>query len=95
MTADEYVLSIYNFLQLYGIQTKLQLSKCDGSVSGTKPDHRIIDCAVIASVVPALTDILAKAVFQLCGKSPFIIGQGTRTGFGIKIRNPEQLVQIL
>ncbi len=83
MTSDEYAIAIHNFLQLHEIQSNLRLNK--------KMDDRVIDCAVIASVVPALTDILAKAVVQLCGKPPFIIGQGTRTGFGIKIKNPEQL----
>lgn len=73
MTADEYGISIYHFLEFYKISL------------------REIDSAVLASVVPALTDILATAVKNLCGKPPFIIGQGTRTGFGIKIRNPEQL----
>ncbi len=73
MTADEYEIAIYHFLEFY----KISLQE--------------IDSAVIASVVPALTDILATAVKTLCGKPPFIIGQGTRTGFGIKIRNPEQL----
>ncbi len=84
MTSDEYVISIQNFLQFYGIHS--QIEKKDDCSSFDR-----IDCAVIASVVPALTDILAKAVERICGKPPFIIGQGTRTGFGIKIKNPEQL----
>lgn len=87
MTSDEYVIAIHNFLQFYGIRSQI-------STHDTKNENtslRCVDCAVIASVVPALTDILAKAVVQLCGKPPFIIGQGTRTGFGIKIKNPEQL----
>ncbi len=88
MTSDEYVLSIHNFLQLYGIHSQIENSR---SKNDEQPSFRCIDCAVIASVVPVLTDILAKAVVQLCGKQPFIIGQGTRTGFGIKIKNPEQL----
>jgi len=89
MTADEYAIAFHNFLQLHNIRSKLQANIKHLSVS--ESDDRVIDCAVIASVVPALTDILAKAVVQLCGKPPFIIGQGTRTGFGIKIKNPEQL----
>lgn len=89
MTADEYAIAFHNFLQLHNIRSKLQSNIKHLSVS--ESDDRVIDCAVIASVVPALTDILAKAVVQLCGKPPFIIGQGTRTGFGIKIKNPEQL----
>jgi len=90
MTADEYAIAIHNFLQLYDIRSKLQSVENYESVSEADGE-RVIDCAVIASVVPALTDILAKAVVKLCGKPPFIIGQGTRTGFGIKIKNPEQL----
>ena len=89
MTADEYAIAFHNFLQLHNIRSKLQSNIKHISVA--ESDDRVIDCAVIASVVPALTDILAKAVVQLCGKPPFIIGQGTRTGFGIKIKNPEQL----
>lgn len=88
MTSDEYVIAIHNFLQFYKIQS--QFESDDKKIAETDSPC-MIDCAVIASVVPALTDILAKAVVQLCGKPPFIIGQGTRTGFGIKIKNPEQL----
>lgn len=87
MTSDEYVIAINNFLQFYGIHSQLtQDANCD-----KKQNSKSIDSAVIASVVPALTDTLAAAVIQLCKRSPFIIGQGTRTGFGIKIKNPEQL----
>lgn len=87
MTSDEYVLSIHQFLSFYGIRSQLE----NGGEKNNQTSARCVDCAVIASVVPALTDILAKAVVQLCGRQPFIIGQGTRTGFGIKIKNPEQL----
>ena len=50
-----------------------------------------VDCAVISSVVPSLTETLSRAAQNLCGKQPFIISNGIRTGFGIKIKNPEQL----
>lgn len=50
-----------------------------------------VDCAIISSVVPSLTDILANAVKSLCGCPPLIVTCGIRTGFGIKIKNPEQL----
>lgn len=50
-----------------------------------------VNCAVICSVVPSLTDALSRAAQNLCGKQPFIISSGIRTGFGIKIKNPEQL----
>ena len=50
-----------------------------------------IRCSVISSVVPELTDLLASSASQICSSSPMIIDQGIRTGFGIKIKNPEQL----
>jgi len=51
----------------------------------------VIDCSVISSVVPELTDILAESARKLCSSNPLIIDQGIRTGFGIRIKNPEQL----
>lgn len=91
MTSDEYAITIHSFLQFYGIHSRItQNKRCEDREQHSSKDDTI-DCAVIASVVPALTDVLAKAVFLLCGKAPFIIGLGTRTGFGIKIKNPEQL----
>ncbi len=50
-----------------------------------------IEKSVIASVVPRLTDIIKDVAVKLCGCQPFIISGGTKTGFGIKIKNPEQL----
>ena len=50
-----------------------------------------LDSAVIASVVPSLTDSVSRAVFKICGRNPFIIGSGTRTGFSIKIDVQSQL----
>ncbi len=90
MTSDEYVISIHHFLQFYGICSRIDNGGQKKS-SSQNSSSQCVDCAVIASVVPVLTDILAKAVTQLCGKPPFVIGQGTRTGFGIRIKNPEQL----
>jgi len=50
-----------------------------------------VSSAVISSVVPSLTDALSRAAFNICGCDPFLITSGIRTGFGIKIKNPEQL----
>lgn len=46
---------------------------------------------VICSVVPALTDVLSKAVRQSFGIVPLIVGPGIKTGLDIKIDNPTQL----
>lgn len=81
-SSDEYVFLIRSFLEKRGI------SCATYSVTNSSD---IIDSAVISSVVPALTDILKRAAPELCGNPPFIINTGIRTGFGIKIKNPEQL----
>ena len=52
---------------------------------------RIVDASVISSVVPKLTNTLVRAAQQICGKPPFMITGGIRTGFGIQVKNPEQL----
>ncbi len=50
-----------------------------------------IDAAVISSVVPSLTDKFVRAAESICGNHPFLISNGIHTGFGINIKNPEQL----
>jgi len=89
MSADEYLLTFTQFLSLYRIRpssTCLSASHTDVLVSdGT------LNACVISSVVPALTDTIAQTAQILTGTQPLIIGHGIRTGFGIKIQNPEQL----
>lgn len=45
----------------------------------------------ISSVVPSITASLSEACAKLCGRDPFIISAGTRTGFPIKIDIQSQL----
>ena len=47
--------------------------------------------AIISSVVPGLNEILSKALRQLVGKEPLIVGPGIKTGLDIKIDNPATL----
>lgn len=54
-------------------------------------DIKAVNCSVISSVVPELTDLIAVTAQQLSGVAPLMIDQGIRTGFGIHIKNPEQL----
>ena len=49
------------------------------------------DAAVVSSVVPQLTAAVCTAAESLCGAKPFLISSGIRTGFGIRVKNPEQL----
>lgn len=80
-SADEYTLFFKSFLRENGF--KPYEKNCS--------DENMINYSVISSVVPELTDILKSVAFGLCGKNPFIISEGKKTGFGIKIKNPEQL----
>ncbi len=50
-----------------------------------------IDGAIISSVVPNLTDVLADAVKRSAGITPLIVGPGIRSGLKIRIDDPKQL----
>lgn len=47
--------------------------------------------AAICSVVPTVGSAIAKAINQLFGFEPMILGPGVKTGLNIKIDNPAQL----
>jgi len=47
--------------------------------------------AIIASVVPQLTEITAQAVEQCTGKRPLILGPGVRSGLNIRMDSPTEL----
>ncbi len=47
--------------------------------------------AAICSVVPTVGSAVAKAINQLFGFEPMILGPGVKTGLNIKIDNPAQL----
>ena len=82
MSVDEFTARIKDFLARAGIHDCSRA--CSEKIS-------VIDSAAISSVVPSLTDSLFQAARKICGKNPFIISSGIRTGFEIKIKNPEQL----
>jgi len=95
LSADEYLLIIHQFLFLHHIQPAVSLTESANSVNPQNTygyaDADILNACVISSVVPALTDAVSKAAHKLTGKTPFLIGQGIRTGFQIRIKQPEQL----
>jgi len=87
LSADEYKLLFLQFLQLYGIRSASE-------VHSSKQDVCIVpelDACVISSVVPSLTNKMLQVGKFLAGCNPLLIGQGVRTGFGLRIKNPEQL----
>ncbi len=50
-----------------------------------------IDGSIISSVVPPLTMTLARAIQQISGLTPLIVGPGIKTGLKIRTDNPAQL----
>lgn len=93
LSFDEYLLLFYQFLKLYSIvPAESFYSYAPGLKSDELTEHTpSLKAAVISSVVPSLTETICKVAKVLTGSHPLIIGAGIRTGFGIKIKNPEQL----
>lgn len=54
-------------------------------------DLREIEGAIIASVVPSLTQSIREAVEQVTGRVPFVIGPGVKTGLNIRLEDPTEL----
>lgn len=51
----------------------------------------VVDAAIIASVVPPLTDVLADAVRRACAREPLVIGPGVKTGIPVLYENPREV----
>lgn len=50
-----------------------------------------IDCAIISSVVPEITNVIKDAVKTLTGVNSLVVGPGVKSGLNILIDNPAQL----
>lgn len=51
-------------------------------------DHAQIDSAIIASVVPSLTDTTVEVVRRGFGREPLVVGPGIKTGMAILYEDP-------
>jgi type III pantothenate kinase len=54
-------------------------------------DPKAIDAAIIASVVPSLTETLAAALRVAFAREPLIVGPGLKTGMSILTENPKEV----
>ncbi len=54
-------------------------------------EPKLIEGAIISSVVPELTSTLVEAIEKLTGHSPMILGPGLKTGVNILTDNPAQV----
>ena len=59
------------------------------ALRGVDPDK--IDSAIIASVVPSLTDTMAELVRRAFSREPLVVGPGIRTGMSILYENPREV----
>lgn len=50
-----------------------------------------IESAILASVVPPVTDTLVRGVEVLCGVAPLVIKPGVRTGMKVLVERPEEV----
>ncbi|MDD6032303.1 MAG: type III pantothenate kinase [Oscillospiraceae bacterium] len=50
-----------------------------------------IEGAIVASVVPPMSDVIREAIRRVVGKRPLLVGPGVKTGLNILIDNPGQL----
>ena len=97
ISVDEYILLFCQFLRMYRVRPAESFVSCMPGFSDlyAEPENadpeNVRDACVIASVVPELTETISRVARKLTGFQPLLVGQGIRTGFGIKIRNPEQL----
>lgn len=54
-------------------------------------DPKQIDAAILASVVPPLTDTVVEAVRQAVAREPMQVGPGLKTGISIRYDNPRDV----
>jgi type III pantothenate kinase len=50
-----------------------------------------VDCSILASVVPPLTDRIIRAVRRAFGHDPIVVGPGIKTGMPILYENPKEV----
>ena len=56
-----------------------------------KVPNDAIDAAIIASVVPPLTDVMADAIRHAFAREPLVVGPGLKTGIPVQYENPRDV----
>lgn len=54
-------------------------------------DTKGISAAIVASVVPPLTDVMVEAIRHACAREPVVVGPGLKTGIAVKYENPRDV----
>jgi type III pantothenate kinase len=50
-----------------------------------------VDAAIVASVVPSLTEAMLRLAHSACGRDAIVVGPGIRSGMAILIENPREV----
>ena len=56
-----------------------------------KLEWNVVEAAIIASVVPQLTDVLADAIRSAFAREPVVVGPGLKTGMPVLYENPREV----
>lgn len=59
------------------------------TLRGVNP--QTVSAAIVASVVPELTDVLGDAIRQAFARTPLVVGPGLKTGMSILYDNPREV----
>ncbi|HYO93539.1 MAG TPA: type III pantothenate kinase [Polyangiaceae bacterium] len=54
-------------------------------------ERAVVDAAIIASVVPPLTDVLVEAIRHAFAREPIVVGPGLKTGMPVLYENPREI----
>lgn len=52
---------------------------------------KAVDAAIVASVVPPLTDVMADAIRRAFAREPVLVGPGLKTGIPVLYENPREV----
>lgn len=91
MTPDEARLDIANFFFMFERDRRLGrvapvASRAAQSEAAPDPDD-----AILSSVVPDLTDAWVTALTVECGRRPFVVGPGLKTGLKMHYNDPSEV----
>lgn len=67
-------------------EARMQLSQAIAMMGEGSPDEAILAC-----VVPALTDVWTRALAASCGRRPLVVGPGLKTGLRMRYDDPSEV----
>ncbi|MEJ7729143.1 MAG: type III pantothenate kinase, partial [Polyangiaceae bacterium] len=89
-TADEYAVLVHQMLAMRGVGG-LGGSGTVGAAIGSPAIGPPIDDAIVASVVPSLTDTMVAMVRRAFAREAMVVGPGIRTGMPILYEDPREV----